>query len=376
MKLKIPFTRLWVHEPLGRKTAKEAIGRVFEAGRFILGAEVEAFEREFGTFLGVEAGVGVGSGTDAITLGLMAGGVQAGDEVLVPAFAPSATASAILAAGATPVLVDVKPDFGLDVELARACLSPRTRAIVVVHLFGGMDDMTPILALAKEYNLWVVEDCAHAHGALYLDKETKKSHMAGTLGNVGAFSFYPTKNLGGIGDGGFCCSGSPNVVEKLRRLRQYGWLGRDDSSCVGRNSRLDEIQAAFLRDALPHLDCWNRRRRDLASAYLEAITTARTESIIVHPSRKHQLHHVFHQFVVRSVNRDQLRRALTAHGIECGIHYPRALSQQSAYKTFTGGRLFPVAERAAAEVLSLPIDPHLSNEDAHGISLALNAFQT
>ncbi len=372
MKTKIPLTRLWVHEARHQEAATNAIGRVLNAGKFVLGSEVEAFEREFSAFLGLSSGVGVGSGTDAITLGLMAGGIQTGDEVLVPAFAPSATASAIIATGATPVLVDITPDFGLDLAQARALLTARTRAVVVVHLFGGVDDMTPILGVAKAHNLWVVEDCAHAHGVRYWEKETQKWRMAGTMGDVGAFSFYPTKNLGGIGDGGFCCSMAAPVLERLRRLRQYGWRERDNSTQVGRNSRLDEIQAAILRCALKDLDHRNDQRRALARAYLEAFSSAKIAVPMLLPSLQTHCHHVFHQFVVRVAAREQLRRVLDDHGVEYGIHYPRALSQQSAFKAYTGGRPFPVAERTAAEVLSLPMHPYLSEHEIHYIVSALS----
>lgn len=376
MKTKIPLTRLWVNESRHQEAATNAIGRVLKSGKFVLGSEVEAFEREYSTFLGLSSGVGVGSGTDAITLGLMAGGIQTGDEVLVPAFAPSATASAIIATGATPVLVDVTPDFGLDLEQVRAALTARTRAVVVVHLFGGTDDMTRILAVAKAHNLWVVEDCAHAHGARHWDHEIQQWRLAGTMGNVGAFSFYPTKNLGGIGDGGFCSSGSAAVVEKLRRLRQYGWQERDNSTHSGRNSRLDEIQASVLRCALKHLEHWNAQRRVLARAYLDAFSAARIQAPMRLPSLETHRHHVFHQFVVRVAAREHVRRLLDDHGVEYGIHYPRALSQQSAFKAYTGGRHFPVAERTAAEVLSLPMHPSLSEDEIHYIVSALNDLRS
>jgi dTDP-4-amino-4,6-dideoxygalactose transaminase len=372
METKIPLTQLWVHQPEAKEEASLAIGRVLDSGKFILGEEVEAFEREFSQFLGVPSGVGVASGTDAITLALLAGGIGAGDEVLVPAFAPGATASGILAAGAIPVLVDVSLDFCLDLAHLQAALSSHTRALVIVHFFGGMDAMTPLLAFAKTHNLWVVEDCAHAHGALYWSASKQKWCSAGTLGDASAFSFYPTKNLGAIGDGGFCCSSKPEVVELLRNLRQYGWRTRDNSERAGRNSRLDEVQAAVLRVALPRLHFWNTRRRSLAGRYLNALASAAARSLVTLPNPDARRYHVFHQFVVRSPARDVLASELTLHGVGYGIHYPKALSQQAAYQFFGRGRSFPVAERLAGEVLSLPVHPWLSAEAAFEVISILN----
>jgi len=374
MDIKIPLTKLWVHEPEAMGEAALTLGRVLRSGKFVLGGEGEAFEREFCRFLGASSGVGVGSGTDAITLALLAGGIAEGDEVLVPDFAPGATASGVLATGATPVLVDVKLDFSLDLSGLQAALTSRTRAIVVVHLFGSMDDMTTLLAFARENGLWVVEDCAHAHGAMSWSEPEQQWRMAGTLGDAGAFSFYPTKNLGGIGDGGFCCCASPAIAEVLRELRQYGWRERDNSTRVGRNSRLDEIQAAILRDALPKLPFWNTRRQSLAALYLEFLEPAAHRAGVTLPKPQTGRRHVFHQFVIRSRERDALASQLASRGVGCGIHYPRPLSQQTAYRRFGANRSFPVSEQLAGEVLSLPMHPTLSVEAALEVVSILEAI--
>lgn len=359
MDVEIPLTKLWMQAPEEQTLVALALQRVLASGSYILGREVAAFEEEFSAYLGGVGGVGVASGTDAIMLGLLAGGVGAGDEVLVPAFGSGATVSGVLAAGATPVLAEVGWDFGLNLERLSEALTPRTRAVVVVHLFGRMDEMTPMLAFAKAHRLWVVEDCAQSHGARYWSDPLQRWCMAGTLGDVGAFSFYPTKNLGAMGDGGFCCTASPAVLERLRALRQYGWRVRDDSGFVGRNSRLDEVQAAVLRVGLPKLDAWNVRRSALAALYRVGLLGFCSQDIIAPPSDDARRKSVWHLLVVRTHLRERLTGELSRHGIGFGIHYPKALSQQTAYRQFAAGRAFPVAEQLASEVLSLPLFPLL-----------------
>ena len=359
MDVEIPLTKLWLQVPEEQELVALALQRVLASGSYILGREVAAFEEEFSAYLGGVCGVGVASGTDAIMLGLLAGGVGVGDEVLVPAFGSGATVTGVLAAGATPVLAEVGWEFGLDLERLSEALTPRTRAIVVVHLFGRMDEMTPILAFARAHQLWVVEDCAQAHGAGYWSEPLQRWCKAGTMGDVGAFSFYPTKNLGGVGDGGFCCTACPVVLERLRELRQYGWRVRDDSGSVGRNSRLDEVQAAVLRVALPKLDAWNARRTVIAAYYQEGLREFCSPDMILPLPDDSRRKSVWHLFVVRARLRQRLTGGLTGRGIGFGIHYPKALSQQTAYQPFGAGRVFPVAQQLAAEVLSLPMSPFL-----------------
>ena len=374
MQPEIPLTKLWVHEKVGQNEALPAIQRVLSRGNFILGDEVELFEREFCSFLGVQGGTAVGSGTDAITLGLLAGGVNPGDEVIVPDFAPGATITGVLAAGATPVLVDMTEDFELDLSLVEEALSERTKAIIAVHLYGRVQNMPPILRLAAKYRLWVVEDCAHAHGAALWNPNEQIWKMAGTLGDVGAFSFYPTKNLGCLGDGGFVSTRSLETAQRLRELRQYGWRQKDDSERIGRNSRLDEIQAAVLRVALRKLADWNGARRRLAELYTTHLQTdSHFGKLTCFPScqTRRDVHHLF---VIRVKERDLLIKGLSSSGIGTAIHYPKALSQQTAYRPFAKTKAFPVAEKLAREVLSLPMYPALLDAEIEFISLNVSVI--
>ncbi len=364
MSPKIPFLKLWTEGATENLAVNRSLSRVVASGNFILGNEVAAFEQEFSDFLGVGDGVGVGSGTDAVTLALLAGNIGPGDEVIVPAFAPGATITGVLAAGARPILAEVDLNYGLDLDQLEASVSPTTRALMVVHLYGRPDAMAPILIFAKAHNLWVVEDCAQAHGASYWCPAEKRWRLVGTMGDVGAFSFYPTKNLGAIGDGGFCCAANPETMHKLRALRQYGWRQKDDSFTVGRNSRLDEIQAAVLRVALPYLEGWNRRRRFLAAYYLEALRAGSPHGCVFPTLVEADRSHVFHLFVLRTTQRSKIIQALDEAGIGFGVHYPRALCQQDAYRQYSCGRAFPVAEQLAEEVLSLPLYPNLREDMA------------
>jgi dTDP-4-amino-4,6-dideoxygalactose transaminase len=345
----------------------DVVREVLDRGQFILGQELTAFEDEFCRFLGAPCGVGVGSGTDALTLALLAGEIQPGQEVLVPAFAPGAVATAVLACGATPVLAEVNDSYQLEENLLPALLTPRTRAVIVVHLYGKTTPMDRILDWAAENNLWVVEDCAHAHGAFHSSASSPRSVRAGMRGDVGAFSFYPTKNLGGIGDGGFCASRHPHLRKTLRRLRQYGWENRDFALSPGRNSRLDEIQAAILRIGLRHLDSRNARRQSLARRYREALLGQIPDHCVLPRTAPEDAPGVFHQFVARVSDRDRLREYLERRLIHCGIHYPFALHQQPAFGKLHGGRPLPVAERLAGSVLSLPLYPELRDEDCDRI---------
>jgi len=374
MGVKIPLTKLWLQVPEEQEQAALALQRVLASGSYILGREVVAFEEEFSAYLGGVSGVGVASGTDAIMLGLLAGGVGVGDEVLVPAFGSGATVTGVLAAGATPVLAEVGWEFGLDLDRLGEALTPRTRAIVVVHLFGRMDEMTSILAFARAHQLWVVEDCAQSHGACYWSEPLQRWCKAGTMGDVGAFSFYPTKNLGAMGDGGFCCTACPVVLERLRALRQYGWRLRDDSGCVGRNSRLDEVQASVLRVALPRLDAWNARRTVFAACYHEGFVEFCPQDIIAPQPDDSRRKSVWHLFVVRARLRQRLTGGLAGRGIGFGIHYPKALSQQTAFRQFGAGRVFPVAQQLAAEVLSLPLSPFLGESSLREVLAVLAGF--
>lgn len=342
------------------------LSRIFAKGSFILGEEVAAFEREFAEYCGVSHAVGVASGTEALQLALMACGNGKNDEVIVPAHTAVATVSAVEASGARPILVDIDPvRLTLDPALFSQAISPQTRAVIPVHLYGCPVDMDPVLQIAREKNVLVVEDCSQAHGALY------RNRKAGAWGDIAAFSFYPTKNLGAFGDGGAVVTSNRGLAEKVRLLRQYGWREHYVSSVRGMNSRLDELQAGVLRVKLKHLDKWNLRRRQLADLYFERLK--KTDLIL--PAQPDDSNHVFHQFVVRHPRRDALMRFLRGRGIHSLIHYPVPIHLQPAYADlgYVSGSL-PNTEAASREVLSLPIYPELSEEKVHKICEAVIDF--
>ncbi|MBE0671859.1 MAG: DegT/DnrJ/EryC1/StrS family aminotransferase [Anaerolineales bacterium] len=332
----------------------EVISRVLASGSFILGAEVTAFEKEFAEYCGISYAIGVASGTEALQLALLACGVGENDEVIVPAHTAVATISAVEATGAHPILVDIDlARYALNPDLLAQAFTSRTRAIIPVHLYGCAADMNPILQFAREKNLFVLEDCSQAHGALY------QGRKVGSWGDIAAFSFYPTKNLGAFGDGGAVVTDNPDLAEKVRILRQYGWKEHYVSSVKGINSRLDELQAGILRVKLTHLDAWNNRRRKLASLYYELLTGAG----VILPQQPEDSQHVFHQFVIRHPRRDALRAFLKERGIHSLVHYPIPIHLQPAYADlgFHEGS-FPITEAVSPEVLSLPMYPELEEE--------------
>ncbi|MFI5336645.1 MAG: DegT/DnrJ/EryC1/StrS family aminotransferase [Opitutales bacterium] len=344
-----------------------AIRRVLQNGSYILGPENEAFEREFAVWLGTTGAVTVANGTDALELALRAAGLGPGDKVVTVANTVTATVAAILATGATPVFADVDPDtLLLDPAALEQLLAGRDRsikAVVPVHLYGQCADMPRILELAETHRLTVIEDCAQAHGA------TVGGRPAGTWGRLAAFSFYPTKNLGALGDGGAVASQDPALLEQVRWLRQYGWRRRYVSEITGRNSRLDELQAAILRVFLPHLEAANAHRATLAARYLERLRSAPLTLPMVAPGRTH----VWHQFVVRTPQRDALQAHLEAFGIISGILYPVPIHRQPA--TYRAELTLPVTERACAEVLSLPLHGGLQPADIDTVCEAVLAWR-
>lgn len=338
-----------------------AVARVLASGRYILGAETEAFEKEFAAYLGCAGAVGVANGTDALELALRALGVGPGDKVATVANTVSATAAAIQAVGAEIVFVDIEPGTMLmdPAQLARALQSGRgIKTVVPVHLYGQPCDMAEIMKLARAHGAAVVEDCAQAHGAVV------GGHRAGAWGDLAAFSFYPTKNLGALGDGGAVTGRDAALLNKVRLLRQYGWRTRYVSEVPGRNSRLDEIQAAILRARLPHLEAENSQRARLASIYLELLK----DSPLRVPATGAARTHVWHQFVVRAPRRDELQRALAGHGVHCGILYPVPLHRQPAFAQSVS---LPETERACAEVLSLPLHLGVNRDDVRAIAEAV-----
>ncbi|MBP6786637.1 MAG: DegT/DnrJ/EryC1/StrS family aminotransferase [Candidatus Promineofilum sp.] len=343
-----------------------ATARVLAGGWYILGPEVAAFEVEFATYLGVDHAVGVASGTDAVLLALRALGVGPGDEVITVAHTAVATVAAVELAGATPRLVDIDAaTYTLDPARLAAAVTPRTRAVVPVHLYGVPTDMDAVLAVAHAQGLLVVEDCAQAHGARYRDR------IVGTLGDAAAFSFYPTKNLGALGDGGAVATNWPEVAERLRLLRQYGWRERYVSDVAGTNSRLDELQAAILRVRLRHLDAENAARRRLAARYDAALAGLP----VTLPTERADDRAVYHLYVIRTAARDALAEHLRARGIGTGVHYPVPVHRQPAYAHLGyGPGSLPATEAAAAEVLSLPMYPDLPEAAVDTVAAAVRAF--
>jgi dTDP-4-amino-4,6-dideoxygalactose transaminase len=344
-----------------RAAIDAAIARVLDSGWYVLGREVAEFEREFADSLGIAHAVGVNSGTDALVLALRALGIGPGDEVVTASHTAIATIAAIELAGAVPVAADIDPvHYTIDPASLEAAIGPKTRAVVVVHLYGQAADMDAVLGLARRHGLKVIEDCAQATGARW------NGRRLGTLGDAGCFSFYPTKNLGAIGDGGAVVTHSAEVAENVRALREYGWRGDRISHQAGGNSRLDEIQAAILRAKLPFLDADNQRRRAIADRYDAALSGV--------PARRPGCEHVFHLYVVRAANRDGLLAGLKARGVEAAVHYPRAAHQQPAYAgRLRGAANLPETEKAVAEILSLPIYPELTDAEVDAV---IGAFTT
>lgn len=346
----------------------EAIFRVFDKGQYILGEEVEAFEEEFAEYIGVTCGIGVGSGTEAIHLALAACGIGTGDEVITVSHTAVATVAAIKLVGATPVFVDIEPDFfTIDPNRIEEAVTPKTKAILPVHLYGQPADMEPVLEIAQKHHLRIIEDCAQAHGATY------KGKRAGSLGDLGCFSFYPTKNLGAIGDGGMVVANDKELAKKARLLREYGWAERYISHIPGWNTRLDEIQAAVLRVKLKHLDEDNAKRGYLAEIYNQEL--GRGDLIL--PEQRKNSTHVYHLYVIRSPKRDELLAFLKDKGIGASIHYPLPVHVQPAYKKDNVAQNLSETERIAGEIVSLPIYPELSAVNVKTItSTILDFFKT
>jgi len=342
--------------------------QVVERQQFIMGPEVGDLERRIAELSAARAGVACASGTDALLLPLKALGLRPGDEVITPAFTFFATAGAIANAGGKPVFVDIDPDtFNLDPEAVAEAITPRTRAIVVVHLFGQMAPMERILPLAQAHELAVIEDAAQAIGARRLIQGTWR--MAGELGWVGAFSFFPSKNLGGYGDGGMMVTQDLALAERLGRLRLHGGAKQYHHEEVGINSRLDTLQAAVLLAKLPHLASWSAGRRAHAEAYAAALASVPG---VVPPVTDPANEHIFHQYTIRVADRDAVQARLKAAGIGCAVYYPTALHLQPCFAEL-GYRLgsLPRTEQAMAEVLSLPVYPELSSDQRESVVQAL-----
>jgi len=352
--MSIPFVDLKKQYQSIREEVLARIAESLDGMQLFLGENVQAFEAEFARYCGTEFAVGVGSGTEALHLGLRACGVGQGDEVITVANTFFATAEAIALVGARPIFVDIDPEtYNMDPRQVESKITYRTRAILPVHLYGHPADMGPILKLARTYNLKVIEDACQAHGAEYQGRRT------GSLGDVGCFSFYFTKNLGAYGEAGMAVTSDPDIARKAKMLRDHGQNVRYQHNLMGVNGRLDEIQAAILRVKLPYLDEWNERRRSIAQAY-----EAGLPSSVIKPREMPGAKHVYHLYVIRTAERDQLRAWMESKGIATGMHYPIPIHLQEACQRYYGnGTFLPVTEKVTEEILSLPMYPELTAEE-------------
>ncbi len=353
-KTQIPLVDLKAQYQSIRPLVNAAIRRVIKRSTFILGPEAAQFEQAFAQYVGAKRAVGVASGTAALQLALLACGIGQGDEVITTAFTFVATAETISHTGAKPVFVDIDPrTYNLDPNRVEAALTPRTRAIVPVHLYGQPAEMESLLDIARRHDLWLIEDAAQAHGAAY------QGRRCGSIGHLACFSFYPAKNLGAYGDGGAVTGNDENLLAKVCKLRDHGRTSKYQHDELGYGERLDALQAAVLGVKLSYLDEWNEARRGNAKLYTKLLE----DSEVVTPVEAPDTHHVYHLFVVRTPRRDALVAHLQAHGIEVGIHYPLPLHRQPVYlKLGYADVVLPEAERAASEVLSLPMYPELTME--------------
>jgi dTDP-4-amino-4,6-dideoxygalactose transaminase len=355
------------YEPL-REEIRNAWDEILNSMNLFLGPNVQAFEREFAEYCGVSNAIGVSDGTSALHLALRACGIGPGDEVITVSHTFIATAEAILLSGAKPVFVDIDPQtYTMDISQIESRLSPNTRAILPVHLYGQCADMDPILEIASRHGLFVIEDACQAHGAEY------KGRKAGSIGNLAAFSFYFSKNLGAYGEAGMVTTNSPELAQGVRMMRDHGSLKRYYHECLGWNGRLDELQAAALRIKLRHLDQWNELRRQNASVYHQALKNLD----IVLPSVAAGNRHVYHLYVIQTQNRDALRQYLNERGVGNGIHYPVPVHLQESFAQFSDGYgSLPVTEELVGQILSLPMYPELSREQVNQVSSEISMFRS
>jgi len=365
MSARVPFLDLARVTAAARKDIDGAIADVLDAGRYILGARLEAFETAFAAYCGVRHAVGVGSGTDAVRIALAACGVGQGDEVVTVSNTCVPTVSAISALGAVPVFADVDPHtWTLDPAALAARVTARTRAIVPVHLYGQCADMDGVLDVARARGIRVIEDCAQAHGARV------GTRVAGGMGDAGAYSFYPTKNLGALGDAGMVVTNDPAVAAAARAARNYGLTPEGAYETKATNSRLDELQAAILTAALTRLDARNERRRAIAARYTAAFSGSR----VLAPEQAPGRHHVYHLYVVRVPGRDGFRRRLEERGIGTLVHYPTLVHRTPAYRECARDeRFLPVSCRVVDEVVSLPLYPEMADADVDAVIDAVRA---
>lgn len=347
-----------------QKTLLRKLDNFFVSGEYILGSNVRIFEKEFARYLGSTYCIGVANGLEAIQIALMGLGVGEGDEVITVSNSDVATALAIIYTGATPVFVDVDTYFHMDPNLVEKAITRRTKAILPIHLFGQMVDMDAIARIAKEHKVFLVEDACQAHGAMYREKK------AGTLGDVGCFSFYPTKNLGAAGDAGAIVTNNAALYKKYIMLRNRGARRRCDHPLRGLNSRLDEIQAVILRHKLPRLNAMNTRRRQIAARYTSSF---RNLPGVVLPIERDSAWHVYHQFVIRTSGREKLMKYLFRCGIDTLVHYPTPIHMQGSFSEFRHVHL-PNTEKYMNEILSLPIHPFMTNNEVDMVIKSIRSF--
>ena len=364
--MNIPFVDLKTQYESIRGEIDPAIQEVVSSGWFVGGPRLKAFEEQFASFCQAEHAIGVSSGTAALHVAMVAAGIGAGDEVITVPNTFIATTEAITLSGARPVFVDIDPEScNIDAGLIEAAITPRTKAIMPVHLYGQPADMDPILEIARQHDLAVIEDACQAHGAEY------KGKKVGALGDIGCFSFYPGKNLGAYGDGGMVVTNDAALAETVRMLSNHGQKEKNRHPREGFNYRLDAVQAAVLGVKLKHLEQWNARRRDHAHLYSELLADVDVKT----PAEKEFAKHVFHLYIIRLNQRDELAEHLASRGVSVGFHYPVALHQQEAYAGlgYKPGS-FPEAEACAAQVLSLPMFPELTESQIRYVAEAIAAF--
>ncbi len=368
--MNIPMVDLKIQYNKYKEEFDKAVVSVMESTAFIMGPEVSAFEKDFAQYLGSSNALAVASGTDALLIAMLALGIKEGDEVIVPDFTFIATSEAVSRTGATPVFADVEPDtFCIDISDAQSKITSRTKAIVPVHLYGQCADMDKVSSFAKQHNLFVIEDCAQSTGA------TWKGKKAGTIGDMGCFSFFPSKNLGAYGDGGMIVTENAEAAEKIKALRNHGSFERYYHVLHGFNSRLDSMQAAILRVKLMHLDEWNKMRRDAAGRYAEGLSGTSFRPPFERPVSESL--HVYHQYTVKVPSkRNELQKFLAEKGISSMIYYPVSLHRQEVYRGsgFDQGN-FPVSQELEEQVISLPIYPELTKEQTDYVIAALKEFE-
>jgi dTDP-4-amino-4,6-dideoxygalactose transaminase len=361
--IKVPYLDLKAQYRSIKPEIDQAVARVLDSCQFVLGPEVAEFENEFASYCGTTECIALNSGTSALHLALLAAGVGPGDEVITVPFTFVASVATILYAGAKPVLVDIEPrTFNMNPDALEAAISPRTKAIVPVHLYGHPADMDPILELARKHKLVVIEDAAQAHGAKY------KGRSSGSIGDIACFSFYPAKNLGAYGEGGAVTTTDPEYARTIRMLRDWGQDRKYHHLLHGYNYRMEGFQGAILRVKLRHLERWTQTRRAIVKTYNDRLAGAD----VVRPSETPWAQHVYHLYTLRADNRDSLQAALLNAGIQTGIHYSTPVHLQPAYTALGyGPGSFPESEKAALEVLSLPLYPELSDSQIEDVAKAV-----